>query len=111
MTEMVATMRTKRDLVVGSLRAMPGVKVPVVPEGAFYVMPDVSAHYGKKTKAGATIEGSTDLCLHLLSDYATALVPGIAFGFDAGVRVAYAQSTETLQEAMKRLAQCLAALD
>jgi len=110
MSDMVATMRKKRDMVVAALRAMPGVKVPVVPQGAFYVMPDVSANYGKKTAAGAIINGSTDLCLHLLADYSTALVPGIAFGFDGGIRVAYATDMETLTEAMSRLHKCLAAL-
>lgn len=111
MQDMIATMRGKRDFIVDSLRAMPGVKVCVVPQGAFYVMPDISAHYGKKAPDGTVITGSTAFCLHLLGAYSTALVPGVAFGFDAGVRVAYAQGMETLKEAMERMAKCLAALE
>lgn len=40
--------------------------VTAVPEGAFYVFPDVSAHFGKSAPDGTTIGGATDLCLYLL---------------------------------------------
>jgi aspartate/methionine/tyrosine aminotransferase len=110
MTSMVANMRVKRDLVVEAMREMPGVKLQVVPQGAFYVMPDISGLYGKRTPQGETINGSNDFCLHLLSEYKTALVPGAAFGYDKGIRVAFATDTDTLREAMTRIGQCVAAL-
>lgn len=37
-----------------------------VPQGAFYVFPDVSAHFGKTAPDGTVIGGATDLCLYLL---------------------------------------------
>ena len=40
--------------------------VTAVPQGAFYVFPDVSAHFGKSAPDGTVIGGATDLCLYLL---------------------------------------------
>lgn len=55
----------QRDFVLKCLSKTPGVKT-AVPQGAFYVLPDVSAHFGKTAPDGTVIGGATDLCRYLL---------------------------------------------
>ena len=99
----------RRDFVVSSLQAIPGVVAPL-PEGAFYALPEVSAVYGRKTPAGKTIAGSLDLCEYLLAEQLLAVVPGKAFGDDRCIRLSYATSMENLRRAMDRLRAGLASL-
>ena len=88
---------------------MPGVACPT-PQGAFYLFPDVSAFYGRRTPEGETVSGSVDLCRYLLESQDVALVPGEAFGADAGVRISYATDLDTLMRACDRIEAGLAAL-
>ncbi|MFW5821614.1 MAG: aminotransferase class I/II-fold pyridoxal phosphate-dependent enzyme, partial [Bacteroidota bacterium] len=98
----------RRDLLVERLQKIEGVKC-IVPEGAFYVFPDMSAFYGKST--GETkIENSMDLCLYLLEKGHIATVPGEAFGAPDNIRISYANSDENLVKAMDRLENALADL-
>lgn len=55
----------QRDFVLKRLSEMPDL-VTAVPQGAFYVFPDVSSHFGKSAPDGTVIGGATDLCLYLL---------------------------------------------
>jgi len=88
----VEVMREKRDYVLEQLASMPSVQVKVPPNGAFYVLPDVSA-YGD----------DTELCLDLLKSKKLALVPGSSFGAPGTVRISYATSMEELETAMEKL--------
>lgn len=97
----------RRDLVIDRVAGMPGVKC-VVPEGAFYIFPDISTFFGKTTPEGMKIEGSMDLCLYLLEKGQIATVPGEAFGAPENIRISYANSDENLVKAMDRLAKALA---
>ena len=106
---MVAAFRERRDAVLARLRAIDGVACPT-PDGAFYLFPDVSALYGRRTPSGAEIGGSVDLCTYLLDAHDVALVPGEAFGSDAGVRISYAAGMDTLMRACSRIEAGLAAL-
>ena len=107
--DMVASFRERRDFVLGELAALPGVNCPT-PEGAFYLFPDVSAYYGKKTADGNVISDSQDLCFYLLDAQNLALVPGQAFGDPNGIRISYAASMDELKEALQRLKEGLAQL-
>jgi aspartate/methionine/tyrosine aminotransferase len=107
--EMVDAFRRRRDAFLARLRALDGVRCPT-PEGAFYLFPDVSAYYGRRTASGAEVAGSADLCLYLLEEHGVALVPGVAFGDDAGVRISYAAGMDTLMAAADRIEAGLAAL-
>ncbi len=107
--EMVAAFRQRRDAVLARLRAIDGVSCPT-PEGAFYLFPDVSAFYGRTPPGGPEISGSVDLCQYLLEEHEVALVPGAAFGSDAGVRISYATDLDTLLRACDRIETGLAAL-
>ncbi|HQF56075.1 MAG TPA: pyridoxal phosphate-dependent aminotransferase [Fibrobacteria bacterium] len=99
----------RREFVIESLRAIPGIKV-AMPEGAFYALPEVSSFYGKKTPKGKVIGGSLDLCEYLLADELLAVVPGAAFGDDRCIRLSYATSMDVLGKALERLRRGLLAL-
>jgi aspartate aminotransferase len=107
--EMVRAFRERRDFVLNRLSQIPNINCPV-PDGAFYVFPDVSAYFGSIAGDGSIIESSEDLCFHLLDQYDVALVPGAAFGGPSGIRISYAASMDNLSEAMSRLTTAFSAL-
>ena len=82
---MVDEFKTRRDIVVGLLRDIDGFKVNV-PEGAFYVFPDVSAFFGKTIK-GVKIENASDFSLFILENANVATVTGAAFGTPNCIRI------------------------
>jgi aspartate aminotransferase len=103
---MVEAFHKRRDLVVGLIKEIPGLKINV-PEGAFYVFPDVSSYFGK-TLNGTKIENATDFSMYLLAEANVATVTGEAFGNPDCIRFSYATSEELLTEAMRRIKQALA---
>ncbi|MFN3595749.1 MAG: pyridoxal phosphate-dependent aminotransferase [Rubricoccaceae bacterium] len=107
--DMVRAFRERRDAALAALETMPGLVCPK-PEGAFYLFPDVSALYGRRAPSGEVIGGSIALCTYLLDAAEVALVPGEAFGDDAGVRLSYATGMDALAEALRRIAGALGAL-
>ena len=107
--EMVEAFRERRDAVLARLQAVDGVTCPT-PQGAFYLFPDVSAFYGRQS-GGHAVSGSVDLCGYLLDHHDVALVPGEAFGADAGVRISYATDLDTLMRACDRIEAGLLALE
>ncbi|MCZ8332361.1 MAG: pyridoxal phosphate-dependent aminotransferase [Flavobacterium sp.] len=106
LNEMVAAFKSRRDLVVGLIKEIPGLKINV-PEGAFYVFPDVSSFFGK-TLRGTVINNADDFSMYLLSEANVATVTGDAFGNPNCIRFSYATSEELLTEAMKRIKEVLA---
>jgi aspartate aminotransferase len=99
----------RRQYMVQRLRSMPGVTCPE-PMGAFYAFPQVSAYYGRSYE-GPAIDGSLAFCNALLQHAKLALVPGVAFGNDAHLRLSYAASMEQIEEAMDRLQWFLGQLE
>ena len=108
LNDMIKAFKSRRDLVLGMLKEMPGVKANT-PEGAFYIFPDISYFIGKKYK-DTTITSAHDLCLYLLSEAMVALVSGESFGANNCIRISYAASEETLVKAMTRVKEALAKL-
>jgi len=104
--DMVAAFKNRRDLVVGLAKAIPGIKLNV-PEGAFYVFPDVSSFFGK-TLRGKLIANADDFSMYLLSEANVATVTGDAFGNPNCIRISYATSEDLLTEAFKRIKEALA---
>ncbi|MES2681096.1 MAG: pyridoxal phosphate-dependent aminotransferase [Bacteroidota bacterium] len=98
----------RRDLVLQLMSDIPGLKTNV-PQGAFYVYPEVSYYFGKKYKSH-TINNATDLTMFLLDEAHLALVPGAAFGQDIYIRFSYATSEENLIKALTRMKSALAKL-
>lgn len=100
--KMVQEFRKRRDFVLSKLSQIPDVHCPI-PDGAFYVFPDISAYLGSSSRNGRKIVSSEDLCFYLLDDHDVALVPGAAFGGPSGIRISYAASMDNLTEAMSRI--------
>ena len=98
---MVDEFKTRRDIIIGLLREIDGFKVNV-PEGAFYVFPDISAFFGK-TINGVKIENASDFSLVILEKANVATVTGDAFGTPNCIRLSYAASELQIREAIKRI--------
>lgn len=106
LNEMVAAFKSRRDLVVGLMKEIPGIKLNV-PEGAFYVFPDVSSFFGK-TLRGTTINNAEEFSMYLLAEANVATVTGDAFGNPNCLRLSYATSEAQLIEAIRRIKEVLA---
>jgi len=98
----------RRDLVIEKLSKIPGFKTNV-PQGAFYIFPEVSALFGKKYSDGV-INNASDLAMYLLNTAHVALVPGGAFGAPNFIRLSYAASESQLVEAIDRIEKAIIAL-
>lgn len=106
--EMRDAFERRRDLIVKLAQEIPGMKVNV-PQGAFYLFPEVDSFYGKS--AGARkINDAGDLAMYLLEEGHVACVGGTAFGAPECIRMSYATSDENIVEAMNRIKNALAAL-
>ncbi|MDD3687104.1 MAG: pyridoxal phosphate-dependent aminotransferase [Bacteroidales bacterium] len=103
--EMTAIFKKRRDNVLNFMKDIPGLKTNV-PEGAFYVFPEVSSFYGKSFD-GKIIKDSDDLALYLLDKAHVATVGGTAFGSPECLRFSYATSEDLMLEALKRIKNAL----
>lgn len=107
--DMVDAFLKRRNVCLNILKDISGLKLNN-PDGAFYLFPDVSSYYGKKTQDGKVIGNSQDLCMYLLNDVFVVTVAGSAFGNDNCIRFSYATSEENLTLAMNRIKDSLAKL-
>lgn len=106
--DMVAAYKSRRDLVLSFLEEIPDLKTNI-PDGAFYLFPDVSAYFGKKY-GNTMIQSSEDLTKYLLNEGLVSLVNGEAFGTKNCIRISYATSEENLIKAMNRITDALSKL-
>jgi aspartate aminotransferase len=102
---MIDEFKVRRELILDLLSDIEGFKTNV-PEGAFYVFPDVSFYFGK-TMQGTTIRNATDFSLFLLEHANVATVTGEAFGNPKCIRISYAASQEQIIEAIKRIKEAV----
>jgi aspartate aminotransferase len=106
--ECVAEMRADyiklRDRVLEGFKTIPGLTC-TVPEGAFYVYPNVKQFIGK-----GGITSATDLAAKLLSEAHVVVVPGEAFGTTEHIRLSYAVSHDVIDEGVKRMREYFAKL-
>ncbi len=93
---MLAEYARRRERIVAGLRAIPGVTCNA-PSGAFYVFPNISAHFGKDTS------NDTAAAKQLLDREQVAVVPGEAFGAPGYLRLSYATSMDRIDEGLRRL--------
>jgi aspartate aminotransferase len=98
---MKAAFLRRRNLICGLLKEIKGLKVSI-PEGAFYVMPEISYYLGK-SDGDTRITSSDELALYLLDKAQVATVGGDAFGAPECIRISYATSDDLLIEAVKRI--------
>ncbi len=104
--EMSRRFRIRRDLVLEKSKEIPGF-VNFVPDGAFYLFPEVSYYFGKKTESGQVISNSMDLCMYILNEAKVSTVPGEAFGAQQCIRISFAAADEKLVEAFDRMRKAL----
>lgn len=93
---LIPELRTKRDVAYQIISEIPDLKCPL-PQGAFYLFPDVTAYFGKKYK-DRVINGSMDLALYLLEELEVAIVPGVAFGQEGSIRISFATDLESIEK-------------
>ena len=102
---MIDKFRERRDLILGLLGTIDGFKLNV-PEGAFYVFPDISSYFGKEL-AGVKINNASDFAMYLLEHANVATVTGEAFGNPHCIRISYAASEAEIREAVDRIKKVL----
>ncbi len=95
---MLAEYARRRERIVAGLRAIPGVTC-MAPQGAFYVFPNISAHYN------AEMPDDMAVARLLLEREHVAVVPGVAFGAPGHLRISYATSMDRIDEGLKRMAR------
>lgn len=107
--EMRQAFLQRRDVIVEALNQIPGIDCPT-PPGAFYVFPNISKLFGKKTPKGTVIKDSQSFSAALLEEALVAVVPGDAFGTDEYIRLAYACDLDSIQKGVKRIKEFVEAL-
>ncbi len=98
---MVEEFRRRRDVIVEKLNAIPGITC-ALPDGAFYVFPDVSSLFGRSYQ-GQALSNSSDFTAYLLEAANVAVIPGVDFGHDNHIRLSYATSLKNIEEGLKRI--------
>ncbi len=106
---MIEEFHKRRDLILKLLGEIEGFKLNV-PEGAFYVFPDISSFFGK-TLNGVVINNASDFAMYLLEYANVATVTGQAFGNPDCIRISYAASDEEIIEATKRIKNAVAVVE
>jgi aspartate aminotransferase len=96
-SDMRADFLKLRDRVLAGLKTIPGISCSV-PQGAFYVYPNVSAFFGK-----GGLKTASDVAAKLLSDARVVVVPGEAFGTAEHIRISYAVTADVVDEGVKRM--------
>lgn len=102
---MIDEFKVRRDLILSLLNEIEGFKTNV-PEGAFYVFPNISYFFGKTLK-GRKINNASDFSMFLLEEALVATVDGESFGNPDCIRISYAASQEQIIEAIKRIKEAV----
>jgi aspartate aminotransferase len=106
--ECVAEMRADylrlRDQTLAGFKTIPGLTC-TVPQGAFYVYPNISAFLGK-----GGIKTASELASKLLTEAHVVVVPGEAFGTNEHIRLSYAVSSDVVDKGVARMGEFFAKL-
>jgi aspartate aminotransferase len=95
---MISEYKRRRDWIVPALNEIEGIEC-AMPEGAFYVMPNV------KRLLGGRVRDSIELSRLLLDEQRVVVTAGSAFGIEGYLRISYANSLEAIQEGVRRIAE------
>lgn len=98
---MVAAFKERHDYVVGALNQIAGVSCSPA-DGAFYAFANVE---GAIAKMG--LKNDLEFSEVLLNTVGVAVVPGSAFGLDGHMRISYATSLKTLEDAIARIKKAI----
>ena len=109
MAENLSHFSARRTLVCDALNSIDGINC-FLPEGAFYVYPNIAGLIGKTSPNGKTIQTDDDFVSYLLESQGVATVQGSAFGLSPHFRISYATGTDVLEDAMERITKACSAL-
>lgn len=106
--DMAAEFTKRKKRVLELVAEIPGIKCSV-PDGAFYIFPDVSSYYGK-SDGTTTIADSADFSMFILNTAHVSSVMGAAFGEPNCVRFSFANSIENIEKGWARIKTALSQL-
>lgn len=101
---MLTAFKHRHDEVVSWLNEIEGIEC-LPADGTFYAFPNVQKVIDKMENINSDVE----LCSYILDKVGVALVPGSAFGLDGHLRLSFATDLDTLEEAIRRIKQCVEA--
>lgn len=99
----------RRNLMHELIKGIPGITCQL-PEGAFYLLPNISNHIGKRTKTGIKIDSADAMADYLLDSAHVATVSGDPFGIPGHIRLSYATSRENIRAGSMRIAEAITGL-
>jgi len=91
--------KERHDFIVAGLNALPGVSC-LAGSGTFYAFADVS-----QALPALGMRDDNELAERLLSEVGVAVVPGAGFGAPGHIRLSFACSMQTLEQALQRMKQ------
>lgn len=109
LAEMKATFDRRRKLMMAKLDEISELKY-IKPQGAFYVMVDVSGLIGRKTKSGVTLKSAHVIASELLETEMVATIPSESFGVDGYLRLSYAVSDDDIVAGLECIAEFVRSL-
>ena len=98
----------RKEKVLELIKNIPGLRC-AVPDGAFYIFPEVNNYFGKSA-GNHKINNADDLCMYLLNEAHVSTVTGSAFGNDECIRISFANSMEKIEEGFRRITKAFAQL-
>tara|TARA_B100000902_G_C27293711_1_gene908694 strand:- start:948 stop:2141 length:1194 start_codon:yes stop_codon:yes gene_type:complete len=108
--EMKNIFKSRRDLILKELSENSNIHCEI-PNGAFYVFPDLSYYFGSSDNNGNIIKNSNDLCLYLLDQTGVVTVAGESFGAANNIRLSYATSEQNIVDAVGHMNKALSKLN
>ena len=108
--EMKNIFKSRRDLILKELSKNSNIHCEI-PNGAFYVFPDISYYFGSSDNNGNIIKNSNDLCLYVLDQTGVVTVAGESFGADNNIRLSYATSEQNIIDAVGHMNKALSKLN
>lgn len=106
--EMVKEFKARKQRVLELLKEIPDIRY-TVPDGAFYIFPEVKNYFGKKA-GNEVINNASDLCMYLLNTAHVSTVSGDAFGEPSCIRISFANNMKNIEEGLRRIKKGLEAL-
>lgn len=107
--EMVTTFDERRKYMVDTINSIKGIHADE-PQGAFYVMVDISGLFGKKSN-GKVLDSAAAVAEALLDDAKIAVVPCESFGAPEYIRLSYAVSLDDIKKGLQRLKEFVDSLE
>ena len=104
--EMEKEFKKRKEFIVDFFNKMEGVTF-AEPDGAFYIFPNMSSFFGKKTKDGKVIANADDMCFYFLNYAFVSSVSGASFGTPECVRFSFANSLPNIQKALEKIESAL----